>query len=338
VMLVMLLGLGVISSESIGWFHVEVTGNVPDSRSEHVAVLKKSTREMIVFGGLHMYQSLKDTFVFNIDKSQWRELITSGNNPPPIRKHTGVISEDEKYMIIFGGVDDDGVLYNSLYVLDLDTNVWTVEHPKGDIPVPRVGHTADMIPGNKMIIFGGNSDKSMLNDVHVLDITKKTWTEMKPGGDIPVARTGTVGTITNNYFYIFGGIKYYGDINGYLNDVYRYDFINNKWQKIDAEGKIDPRANYCSITSANGNYMILHGYWKLHESDSVFLDCKSNHWESLDVNPSSSSIPLGRSHATAITLNHEGTTKVYLFGGNDGVYENELGFRNDIWIAQGSGF
>jgi len=293
---------------------------------------------MIIFGGLHFYNSLSDTFVFNIERSEWKRMVTSGSNSPPnMRKHTAVLTADEKKMLVFGGVDDNGKLHNSLYVLDLASRQWTLEKPTGQIPVPRIGHTAEMIPGNKMVIFGGNSDRSMLNDVYIYDIGKKQWTKMNPRGDIPIARTGGVGTIIGNNLYIFGGIKYYGDIYGYINDIHRYDYVNNNWELIDDQHKIAPRASFCAVTSAGGNYLLLHGYWELYQDDSIIFNTNTDTWLTLD-DSSSPTIPLGRSHASAITINSGDTTKVYFFAGNDGIMGPDLGFKNDIWIAEGSGF
>jgi len=242
----------------------------------------------------------------------------------------------KKKMIVFGGVDDTGVLHNTIYSLDLETKKWNTEETLGTSPSGRIGHTAVLIPGNKMLVFGGNSDISMLNDLYVYDINSKTWSTLNPSGSIPVARTGTVGNVIGDYVYIFGGIKYYGDIYGYLNDVYRYNYVKNIWEKITTHGKMNPRASFCATTSAGGNYLLLHGFFELYHDDTVYLDSK-NTWTTID-NSDSSSLPLGRSHASAIAVIDGDKTKVYLFAGNDGIMGPELGFRNDIWLAEGSGY
>jgi len=321
----------------VTWSPLQVSGDLPTPRSQHTAVLKTSTKEMIIFGGLHLYNSLDDTYVLNLGSNVWSKLDTSGMNPPQIRKHTAVLSEDEKNMIVFGGVDDFGKLYGDIYSLDLETHKWSIESTSGTAPPPRLGHTAVSIPGNKMIVFGGNTDRSMLNDLFVYDITKKSWTKLNPSGELPVARTGTIGTHIGNYIYIFGGIKYYGDIYGYLNDAYRLNLETTKWEKINTQGKMDPRASFCAITSASGNYLLLHGYWQLFQDDTVYLDSKTQTWTQLD-DSDSHELPLGRSHASAVTLNEGDRTTVYLFAGNDGIMGPELGYRNSVWKIEGSGF
>jgi len=242
----------------------------------------------------------------------------------------------KKKMIVFGGVDDDGKLHNSIYSLDLETKTWTIETTSGSKPVGRIGHTAFLIPGNKMLVFGGNGDKSMLNELLTYDISAKKWSILNPSGDIPVPRTSTIGSLVGNYLYIFGGIKYYGDIYGYLNDAYRYHIVNNRWEKIATQGKLNPRANFCAATSANGNYFLLHGYWELYHDDSVYLD-STNTWTPIG-DSNSESLPMGRTHATTVTIIEGDETKIYLFAGNDGLMVTDLGFRNDIWLGVGSGF
>jgi len=86
-----------VSSQQVVWNQLAVTGKLPTSRSEHTAVFRHSTREMIIFGGLHHFTSLQDTCAFNIDTKVWRELSTSGDVPPPVRKHIAILSEDERY-------------------------------------------------------------------------------------------------------------------------------------------------------------------------------------------------------------------------------------------------
>jgi len=240
-------------------------------------------------------------------------------------------------MVVFGGVDDYGTLHNEIYYLNLETNKWHLETTKGTGPSGRIGHAATLIPGNKMLVFGGNTDRSMLNDLFVYNIDSKTWTKLNPSGDIPVARTGTIGSVIGDYVYFFGGIKYYGDIYGYLNDVYRYNFVNNHWEEIATQGYLNPRASFCATTSASGNYLLVHGYWELYHDDSVYLDSNTDTWVNID-DSGSHSLPLGRSHAASVTVIDGDKTKLYLFGGNDGIMGPDLGFRNDIWLAEGSGF
>jgi len=338
ILILLLAWMGWINTHSIEWNRLHVEGDLPPPRSQHSAVLRKSHHEMIIFAGLHLYNSLSDCFAFDMVKNHWREIKAEGSVPPPIRKHTAVLSEDENTMVVFGGVGDDGKLYSDVYLLDLISNKWTIAVTTGDKPVARIGHTAALISGNRMIIFGGNSDRSMLNELHIYDISKKIWKKQTPSGDIPVARTSTIASMTGNYFSIFGGIKYYGDIYGYLNDFYRYDVVNNKWTKVQAGGeKVDPRANYCAVTTSKGNYLVLHGYWTLYQDDALYLDSSTDKWVYLDDSVSQS-IPLGRSHASSVSVINGDNTKVYLFGGNDGDYGQDLGYKNDIWIAQGSGF
>lgn len=54
---------------------------------------------------------------------------------------------------------------------------WTRLQVNGAPPPPRWGHTAAVI-GEKLIVFGGHNGSRMLNDLHVLDTSCMTWTQV----------------------------------------------------------------------------------------------------------------------------------------------------------------
>ncbi len=69
-----------------------------------------------------------------------------------------------------------------MYILDLFTNEWEdiTKQIEGEAPEPRTSHSAAVID-NKMYIFGGlGSDKSLMNDVHYLDLGKNEFSLHPP--------------------------------------------------------------------------------------------------------------------------------------------------------------
>jgi len=242
----------------------------------------------------------------------------------------------KKKMIVFGGVTDDGKPQNSLYVLDFETNEWTLEATKGDSIAARMGHLCVMLEGNIMIVSGGNDNARMIGDMYSLDFNTKTWTKLNPSGDIPLPRTAFNGLLINQYIYTYGGIKYYGDKWGYLDDLHRYDTENNKWEKLAYSGiPMERRANFIVAKTIKDNLLMAHGYWELYNDDAMLLDTSSLTWSLLD-DTSSDSIPLGRTHASSISIIKNNELLMYMFGGDDGIQYDDYGFRNDIWVLKAS--
>ena len=65
-----------------------------------------------------------------------------------------------------------------------------------------------------------------------LDIKTNVWTEIKPTGDVPTARSGHRMLVWRNYIVLFGG--YYESIREakWYNDLYLYSFAEEKWIAI----------------------------------------------------------------------------------------------------------
>ncbi|XP_048463455.1 host cell factor 2-like isoform X6 [Rhincodon typus] len=84
----------------------------------------------------------------------WDIPVTHGTPPPPRESHTAVVYKDSKKpkMIIYGGMS--GCRLGDLWILDVESLVWTKPATKGSTPLPRSLHSATVI-GNKMFVFGG---------------------------------------------------------------------------------------------------------------------------------------------------------------------------------------
>ncbi len=79
-------------------------------------------------------------------------------------------------MIIFGGKEGDGKrrYVNDIHILDLDEMTWcTPAKVGGNLPEPRMGHTACLFDENKMIVYGGWNGGKVLDDTWILQIAEK---------------------------------------------------------------------------------------------------------------------------------------------------------------------
>ncbi|AQK48681.1 Galactose oxidase/kelch repeat superfamily protein [Zea mays] len=56
---------------------------------------------------------------------------------------------------------------------------WAVLSTEGDKPAPRFDHAAAMV-GSKMVVFGGDSGQSLLDDTKILSLDKLTWDSVAP--------------------------------------------------------------------------------------------------------------------------------------------------------------
>jgi len=121
-------------------------------------------------------------------------------DPPQPRSAMAVLTWIEGNSIVYFGGQyissaKPGDSYND--VLILDTERLVIEQPElsGIPPPPRGWAVAELI-GNKMWIFGGGrlspawTQAYLYNDVHVLDLESKSWSQPNITGEPPCPRAG----------------------------------------------------------------------------------------------------------------------------------------------------
>eukprot|EP00494_Astrolonche_serrata_P022765 UN23022 len=201
------------------WFTVNMKKNsaFPYSLRLHNACI--SNNNLYVFGGVTGIDESVQTnalWEFNIEKSKWRKLgggleNTHNKNWPEIR-HQCAFWGTESGLYIYGGEyerpDDDNLknyALRKMWFYDFKTKVWTIVEQYGNIPHPRIEFAYDILPGNKLFIFGGyNQDimsnanintgidsYSYFNDSFIFDCKYKSWSMIQPKKDRkPLIRAG----------------------------------------------------------------------------------------------------------------------------------------------------
>ncbi|RSH83811.1 hypothetical protein EHS25_005426 [Saitozyma podzolica] len=159
----------------------------------------------------------------------------------PRSSHSVSVIDDKAY--IFGGeVQPRKPVDNALHVIDLATGEHTVVQGKGDVPEPRVGHTA-VVLGGRIYVFGGRGGTAMtpleeFSCLHRFHPSDSTWTRLQPSPEAPgpVARSYHCSAASTSHIFVHAGCP----SSGRLNDTWAYDISSNAWTQLsDAPG--DPR-------------------------------------------------------------------------------------------------
>ncbi|MCJ1302810.1 hypothetical protein MMC08_005615 [Hypocenomyce scalaris] len=108
----------------------------------------------------------------------------------------------------FGGFDQyTDEVYNHVLKLDLDTLQWSLVDNYGDIPGVRMGHTACLWQGDKLLIYGGeNEHREYLSDVVIFDLKTAHWTQPDIRGHIPKGRARHAAAVYDDKLYVVGGL------------------------------------------------------------------------------------------------------------------------------------
>jgi hypothetical protein len=146
--------------------------------------------------------------------------MTSAVRPPPRRAHTTV--HYTHHLLLFAGGNGHAAL-NDVWACDISDPYalsWQEWHAKGDVPVCKGYHTANLI-GEKMVVYGGSDGVNSFADVHVLDIREHfdnvsvgntlmgslvasmVWTRVQT--NVQIQRLSHTSTQVGSYLFVIGG-------------------------------------------------------------------------------------------------------------------------------------
>lgn len=215
-----------------------INGRKPEERSGHVAV--HFDGYIVVWGGYHRhgpevafppYHHSNEVWLYCIETSTWKQIETSGEEPPPMSGSSACVMEG-KSMFIFAGHCDGGPT-STVFVLDLKTFVWEnlTSRIQGNLPSPR-DKLCCWTHNDLILYFGGyglapdpervdqsngyftfnSSGEEQFTDnrgwnshLFVLDTSSLTWIQPKTKGRPPSPRAAQASAQIANMAYLFGG-------------------------------------------------------------------------------------------------------------------------------------
>jgi hypothetical protein len=246
------------TARDLAWQKLSLSssGDAPSPRSYASLVAWGTT--LVLFGGTSsvwadMHNS---TYEFSTARKVWQQVAVSGGPVTPRSAHSAVVcslrnncetSDGRPRMFVFGGwglAPCGGsrpclTHQDELVSLDLNSMTWqpvaiNEEQPR---PPARKGHSANLVNGSIMIVFGGSAwvadedaDNSYgfsthhVNDLWSIDLSGRdgyTWRAVYAVGERPGPREAHGATLLGGrYLVIHGG---YDHASGYRNDTYVLD-------------------------------------------------------------------------------------------------------------------
>ena len=280
--------------------------NSPAARQLHSAVW--TGNQMVVWGGAGAGGDFNDGGRFDPVANTWTGISGGLANAPAAREaHTAVWTGTE--MIIWGGylggtatLANDGARFNPL------ANAW-VALPKTlpNTPVPRWLHTA-VWTGQEMIIWGGSTGVSPVNDGGRFDPVSGTWRYLpQTVGNTPPPRAGHSAIWTGAEMIIWGG----ANDASVLGDGGRFNPALNSWVYLAGNLANSPSARSAHTAVWTGGEMIIWGGFNgfTYLGDGGRFNPVSGNWTALPATLPNT--PSARASHTAVWTG----TQMILWGG-----------------------
>lgn len=155
------------------WSRKKKAGKGPSSRRGHSATAVRQDGEdfIVLIGGIDGRSALGDTHILHCATLSWLpEKVRQANaqNFGPRSGHTATLVGDSLYVL--GGMDDSGVHYSELSVLDTVNWRWTIGVTTTGVSPPGLcGHSATTIGQRIFVIGGRKSDGEPSKRVYILN-------------------------------------------------------------------------------------------------------------------------------------------------------------------------
>jgi len=152
-------------------------------------------------------------------------------------------------------------------------------------PTARFGHTATLVGGNKMFVFGGWNGRDFFNDLHILDLELMAWMRPTTTGPEPTPRQGHCSILIGSNLIIHGGYQHKEDSlkkaglaqgsvlkSSFQNDIKVLDTETFIWSRLRISGT-PPISRYGHTLNISASDIIMFGGWTCrHEGTAENCD------------------------------------------------------------------
>ncbi|KAF8097971.1 hypothetical protein N665_0278s0032 [Sinapis alba] len=308
------------------WTAPLTSGHPPKARYEHGAAVMQD--KMYMYGGNHNGRYLGDLHVLDLKNWTWSRVETQvvtesqeTSSPATLTNCAGhsLIPWDNKLLSIGGHAKDpsESILVK---VFDLHTCTWSILKIDGKPPISRGGHSVTSV-GKKLVIFGGQDvNKSLMNDLHILDLDTMTWDEIDTVGSPPSPRSDHAAAVhAERYLLVFGG----GSHTNCFNDLHVLDLQTMEWSGHTQQGEAPtPRAGHAGVTIGENWFIVGGGDNKSGACETVVLNMSTLAWSVLTS--VKGGVPLASEGLSLVVSSYNGEDVIVAFGGYNGRYNNEV--------------
>ncbi|KAI8641651.1 hypothetical protein BD408DRAFT_388421 [Parasitella parasitica] len=227
----------------------------------------RRSHQMYIFGGGNGPDYFQDIYVLDAETLIWsKPNVEIDSRPSRRRAHTTCLWEGK--IIVIGGGDGARAL-DDVHMLDIsnpqaETLRWKKLETSGIPPPARGYHTSNLVK-DKLIVFGGSDGHDCFEDVHVLDLVKRRWSQIDLDRKIP--RLAHTSTQVGSYVFVIGG----HDGRRYSQDVLLFNLVTMSWEARKVYGVAPNPRGYHTTVLYDSRLYVLGGYDGKNVFDDVHM-------------------------------------------------------------------
>lgn len=285
--------------DNFSWKRLEFHSDIElEPRLGHISLPCK--QGLMIYGGEKQYNSvlkvrecLNDVRLFNLETKEWKFIKTWGDFIEGRRNHAGVLIS--KYLVIYGGINNNGHYLNHLANLNLETQKWSIcetenhDDPlafhtmcpvfRSEIKIITLYHPYEHNNNNKtsynnatnnqmrnvleegIYCFGGKEKNNLCNNtLKILKIGKKPlfWLYPETYGSPPSPRYHHSMSYQENLnlIVIYGGRN---DVLGIFSDIFVLRVSNMTWYNVDVHGDFSGKERFAHCCASFSDKFIVFG-------------------------------------------------------------------------------
>ncbi|KAL5709750.1 hypothetical protein ACHQM5_020402 [Ranunculus cassubicifolius] len=288
--------------------------------STSVEVLPATSGHSLVSFGNKLYllggyskESSEFVTVRSIDLGTLECKVLKTSGKIPISRAGQSVSLVSSSLIMFGGEYAGRQLLNDIHILDLETMVWDVIETTHTPPMPRFDHTAAVHADRYLLIFGGCSHSTCFNDLHILDLQTKEWSQPETQGDVVAPRADHAAVTIDGNWYIVGG----GDNKSGASETLVLNMSKLVWSVLTNVKDRDPLASEglslcCASLDGEKLLIAFGGYCGKYNNEVFVLKPKPVDTTRPKIFQSHAAAAAAASVTAAYSLNSKGEQKLDL--------------------------
>ena len=248
-----------------GWQLSVVSGLDVGPRSGHTSVRDRWAGSLLIYGGWSGAQVLRDLWTF-----RWNGTFEKISEGPHRSGHSSVWAgpwdgSAAGPMLVFGGLNEGFTYMNEVW--QFENSTWSQVSTSGN-PSARAYHTAvfaeSLGSAGLMLVYGGHSGSSRLDDFWAYDHAAKSWSPLQTGMGTR-SHASAVWNPMRQAMLVFGGFSGSDEANDLL------EWHNATWNTVIPIGSVPgQRWGHCAtwVESEEATAKSSHGWGMLGSGQS----------------------------------------------------------------------